>query len=225
MPFLLYTVFFASGASALIFETLWFRQAGLAFGNSVWASSLVLSGFMGGLALGNALAARYGSGLKSPLRAYAIAETAIAITGVGLVSLFPVLAGALAPWFRPLIDHPWILNPLRLLIAFLLLLIPSTAMGITLPLLVRALSQRRAGSAELVDSRGGPAGDAFFGRVLGRLYGWNTLGAIVAAQQHAQEIGRFLHQLGSNAEHVPQDEVLRGVVAHRSRRVLRLRPV
>ena len=56
----LYAIFFASGASALIFETLWFRQAGLALGNSVWASSLVLAGFMGGLALGNAAGARAG---------------------------------------------------------------------------------------------------------------------------------------------------------------------
>jgi spermidine synthase len=46
-------VFFVSGASALIFETLWFHQASLAFGSSVWASSLVLAGFMGGLALGS----------------------------------------------------------------------------------------------------------------------------------------------------------------------------
>ena len=61
------TIFFVSGASALIFETLWFRQAGLAFGNSIWASSLVLSGFMGGLALGSALAARYGTRLVADL--------------------------------------------------------------------------------------------------------------------------------------------------------------
>jgi spermidine synthase len=53
-------IFTFSGASALIFEVLWFRQAGLAFGNSIWASSLVLSAFMGGLALGNALAAWLG---------------------------------------------------------------------------------------------------------------------------------------------------------------------
>ena len=162
MTFLLYTVFFASGASALIFETLWFRQAGLAFGNSVWASSLVLSGFMGGLALGNALAARYGDRLRNPVRVYAIAEVAIALTGVALVYLFPILGALLAPWLRPLLDHLWILNPLRLLIAFLLLLIPSTAMGVTLPLLTRALT----------------GDDGSFGRVLGRLYGWNTLGAM-----------------------------------------------
>ena len=95
------------------------------------ASSLVLSGFMGGLALGNAAAARYGDRLRNPVRTYAIAEVAIAITGVGLVYLFPILGSALAPWLRGLLDQPWVLNPLRLVIAFLLLLIPSTAMGIS----------------------------------------------------------------------------------------------
>ena len=58
MSRILYAIFFLSGAAALLFETLWFRQAGLAFGNSVWASSLVLSSFMAGLALGNGLARR-----------------------------------------------------------------------------------------------------------------------------------------------------------------------
>ena len=156
------SIFFVSGASALIFETLWFRQAGLAFGNSVWASSLVLSGFMGGLALGNTLAARYGDRLRNPVRAYALAEGAIALTGVGLISVFPHLGSVLAPVFRPLMDQPWLLNPLRLFCAFLLLLIPSTAMGITLPLLTKTLMGY----------------DPHFGAVLGRLYGWNTLGAV-----------------------------------------------
>src|SRR6185295_20306303 len=94
---LLCSIFFASGASALIFETLWFRQAGLAFGNSVWASSLVLAGFMGGLAMGNALSARYGDRYRNPVRVYAVAEVVIALTGVGLVYLFPFFGAALAP--------------------------------------------------------------------------------------------------------------------------------
>jgi spermidine synthase len=179
-------VFFASGASALIFETLWFRQAGLAFGNSIWASSLVLSGFMAGLALGNALAARVGPRVSNPVRAYAVAEAAIALTGVGLVYLFPVLGAALAPMFRPLLDEPWALNPLRLFIAFVLLLIPSTAMGITLPLLTRALTSdharlpRPSPNDEGGDlRRRSPEDKGGFGRVLGALYGWNTLGAMV----------------------------------------------
>jgi spermidine synthase len=158
MASLLYILFFVSGATALIFEMLWFRQAGLALGNSVWASSLVLAGFMGGLALGNALAARYGARMPNPVRAYAVAETAIAVTGVGLVFLLPGLGAMLAPWLRPLLDHAWLLNPVRLGLAFLLLLVPSTAMGITLPLLTKALAVR--GSA--------------FGPALGQLYGWNT---------------------------------------------------
>ena len=64
-------IFFLSGAAALIFETLWFRLAGLVFGNSVWAASVVLASFMAGLALGNTLAARHGPRLRRPLRAYA----------------------------------------------------------------------------------------------------------------------------------------------------------
>jgi hypothetical protein len=50
-------ILFVSGIGALIFETLWLRLSGLAFGNSVWAAALILSSFMGGLALGNAIAA------------------------------------------------------------------------------------------------------------------------------------------------------------------------
>src|SRR4030095_7186141 len=51
------SVLFLSGTGALIFDTLWLRLSGLAFGNSVWAAALILSSFMAGLALGNAIAA------------------------------------------------------------------------------------------------------------------------------------------------------------------------
>jgi spermidine synthase len=165
MTLALSLVFFASGASALVFETLWFHQAGLALGNSVWASSLVLAGFMGGLALGNALAARWGDRLADPIRSYAWLEVAIAVTGVGLVFLLPLLGPLLATSLRPLAGQVWLLNACRLVIAFALLLVPSTAMGCTLPLLTRALT----------------ASGAQFGRALGSLYGWNTLGAVAGA--------------------------------------------
>ncbi len=162
---MIYLAFFLSGASALLFETLWFRLAGLTFGNSVWASSLVLASFMAGLALGNGLAMRWGPGTARPIRLYALLELAIGASGLGLVLLFPILTPALVPVFRPLLDTPWLLNSLRLGIAFSLMVIPAAAMGATLPLLVKALC----------------AADENFGRVLGRLYGWNTLGAVVGA--------------------------------------------
>jgi spermidine synthase len=156
---------FASGAAALLFETLWFRQAGLVLGNSVWASSLTLAAFMTGLAIGNAVIARYGERVRSPIRLYAGLEMAIAIAGVSLVWILPYLAAWLAPLWRPLIDQPLLLNGLRLVTSFALLLIPAIAMGATLPLLVKALLAR----------------DSNFGSVLGRLYGWNTLGAVAGA--------------------------------------------
>ena len=162
---LLPAIFFLSGCAALIFENLWFYQAGITFGSSVWASSLVLAGFMGGLALGNALAARLRSRHLRAIRIYAMLELAIAVSGFALVVGLPSLTSVFAGVMEPLLSSAWIVNPLRLVLAFLLLLIPSTAMGATLPVMVSALYRR----------------DPRFGSVLGRLYGWNTLGAVVGA--------------------------------------------
>ena len=165
MSILLSFVFFVSGAAGLVFETLWFRTAGLAFGNSVWASSLVLSSFMGGLALGNGLAARFGRRVQRPVLGYAGLEIVVGVTGLGLVLLLPLLPQVLAPLFRPFLEQPAVLNPLRFGIAFVLLSVPTTAMGMTLPLMVKAMTQ----------------GSPDFGRALGRLYGLNTLGAMTGA--------------------------------------------
>ncbi len=163
MTVLIHLIFFLSGASALIFETLWFRQCGLVFGSSVWAASLVLASFMGGLALGNAYAAFY----RGPraLRAYGILEGVIGIGGVGLVLLFPKLTVWLVPLFKPFLSqaNETVLNFLRFAVAFALLLVPTAAMGATLPLVTRALGRRYAN----------------FGDLLGRLYGLNTAGAVL----------------------------------------------
>ena len=156
-------VFLVSGAAALIFETLWFRQASLALGNTVWASALVTASFMAGLAIGNAAVARWGRQALRPLFAYAALEVLVGVTGVGLVLVFPLVGLALASFMASLGGVA--LSGLRLAVSFALLLVPSSAMGATLPLLAGALSAR----------------DPNFGRVLGRLYGWNTLGAFLGA--------------------------------------------
>ena len=132
-------LFFASGAAALIFETLWFRRAGLAFGNSIWAGALVLSSFMAGMAAGNALSARVAPRLRRPFRWFAGLEITIALVGLVLVVTLPLLGPALAPLFRPLLPAPWLLQPLRFTAGFAVLLAPAIAMGATLPILVHAL--------------------------------------------------------------------------------------
>ena len=157
--------FFLSGGAALLFETLWFRQAGLLLGSSVWASSLVLAAFMAGLGAGNAWAARFGGRVRRPLLAYAILELLVGVTGFGLVLALPFLPSLLAPLLRALAWSSPALNTARMVAAFGLMVVPSAAMGATLPLLLRALS----------------AQEPVFGRALGRLYGWNTLGAVAGA--------------------------------------------
>src|SRR6516164_2183832 len=76
-------MFFISGAASLMFEMAWFYRAGLALGNSVWAASITVSSFMGGLAIGNALIGRIHP--RHPLRTYAFAELTLAATGVMVV--------------------------------------------------------------------------------------------------------------------------------------------
>ncbi len=163
MPNALVLIFFMSGISALTFEALWFRLAGLSLGNSVWSASLVLAAFMAGLTLGNGLIARLHYRITQPTRLYALLEIAIGIGGFGVVLVLPRMTEALAPLFTAMADTPWLLNATRLGIAFAVLVVPTTAMGATLPVLTEALSRSNPN----------------FGANLGRLYGWNTLGAML----------------------------------------------
>lgn len=152
-----------SGAAALIFETVWFHRSGLVFGNSVWSTSLVLSSFMGGLAIGSAIVGASGHRVRKFLRAYAAAEVVVAVSGVALTHALPGLTHAVVSLTRPESDRLLFTNLVRFLTAFGVLLVPSSAMGATLPLLVAGLAPWRAG----------------FGQALGQVYGWNTLGAVV----------------------------------------------
>ncbi len=158
-------IFFLSGASALIFESLWFRLVGLSLGNSVWSASLVLAAFMGGLALGNGLVARLHRRVSHPVRLYAALEFAIGVSGIAVVLVLPQLPNVLGPALGSLVDMPAWLNAVRLTIAFGILVIPAVAMGATLPVLAQALSRQNPN----------------FGANIGWLYGWNTLGAMLAA--------------------------------------------
>jgi spermidine synthase len=153
-------VFCASGAAALIFEIVWFHRCGLVFGSGVRATTIVLSSFMGGLAIGNALAGWYARVPRRLARAYAALEAIVGLSGLAatyaLPALGPIVARASAGASESVVDA------IRLAAAFAVLIVPATAMGAALPTMVGALSRSR--------------GD--FGPALARLYGWNTLGAV-----------------------------------------------
>jgi spermidine synthase len=158
-------VLFLSGTGALIFETLWLRLSGLAFGNSVWAAALILSSFMAGMALGNGLAATSRIRHPRPLRLYALLEILVALLGCTIVFGLPVLGKLMRPLWQMLWNYQPTLLGLRFLVSFLILLIPTTAMGLTLPVIIEDQLLRQTQ----------------FGRAIAFLYGSNTLGAMAGA--------------------------------------------
>src|SRR6185503_12049773 len=159
------SVLFLSGAGALIFETLWLRLSGLVFGNSTWAAALILSSFMAGLALGNALAASSKIRRWRPLHFYVVLELFVAFFGCTIVFGLPVLGDLMRPVWQTLWDYQPALLGLRFVVSFLILLVPTTAMGLTLPVLIQDPVLR----------------ETEFGRAIGFLYGSNTLGAMLGA--------------------------------------------
>src|SRR5437773_9501221 len=158
-------ILFLSGIGALIFETVWLRLSGLAFGNSVWAAALILSSFMAGLALGNAIAASSKIRRWRPLHLYAALEVFVALFGCTIVFGLPALGDLMRPLWQMLWNYQPTLLGLRFVVSFLILLVPTTAMGLTLPVLIEDPVLRKAN----------------FGRAIGLLYGSNTLGAVVGA--------------------------------------------
>src|SRR5881275_3287508 len=158
-------ILFFSGTGALIFETLWLRLSGLAFGNSTWAAALILSSFMAGLALGNALAASSRIRRCRPLHFYAVLELAVAFFGCTIVFGLPVLGDLMRPVWQMLWNYQPTLLGLRFVVSFLILLVPTTAMGLTLPVIIEDPLLRQTN----------------FGRAIGFLYGSNTLGAMAGA--------------------------------------------
>jgi spermidine synthase len=160
--------FFLSGASSLLFESLWTRELTLVFGSTTLAISTVLATFMGGLGLGSFLVGRRADRLGRPLRVYALVEGAIGAYAlvVPLILLgYPELARAL---HRALGDHHVALSLGRFVASALLLGVPTTLMGATLPLLARHFIQQPWQMRRL-------------GWRLGTLYATNTFGALSGA--------------------------------------------
>jgi len=161
-PLQLPFAFFASGAAALLFEVLWFRAFGRVLGNTVWAAALVLTAFMLGIALGGLLAARWATSIRHPARAFAAAESVVGLSGAALVWALPVLEAPVGHWLAPLAGEPLLATSARFVMPLAAMLVPTVAMGVTLPLGVRILARKDTA------------------RALGLLYAANTFGACLA---------------------------------------------
>ncbi len=159
-------LFVVSGACGLVYEIAWTRLFTLVIGNTVFSVSAILAVFMAGLALGSRLAGPFID--RRPVRlarAYAVLEAGLG--GYNLV--LPWLLKAADPVFGALYSSFYqstvLLSAGRLGIVFILLIVPATLMGATLPILVRFYVDDVQETGTLV----------------GRVYAANTLGAAIGA--------------------------------------------
>ena len=144
----------ASGAAALVFETLWVKQLGRVVGVEVHAVTLALSAFFAGLALGGAAFGRLADRTTRPLRLYALARGGRRGSGVrghaGPLALGAALRRA-----------PGRGRPAGLAAAVRARRLPAFLMGGTLPALLRALrpgdGRGRAGDRPALRARTPPA--------------------------------------------------------------------
>jgi len=157
-------LFFLSGVTGLVYEVLWSKCLAFVFGNSTSATAAVLAAFMGGLALGSWLAGRMIPRWRRLVATYGLVEASIGCYCVVLPFLLDAIRPVLAAAYDP--SGPTLVFGLtRLTLVLGLLLVPSTLMGMTFPLL----------GAEALRHAERP------GRVLGLLYGANCCGAVGGA--------------------------------------------
>ncbi len=131
-----------SGATGLIYEVLWARMLGLVFGVTTLAIGLVLAAFMGGLALGSAIAARLAACIARAVRAYALIEIAIGAYALAVPLLFGLIDRVYAAAWPHFHQGLYGFAFARFALAAIVLLIPTALMGATLPVLAGALAGR-----------------------------------------------------------------------------------
>ncbi|MFB5631313.1 MAG: spermidine synthase [Nitrosopumilaceae archaeon] len=138
---LLIIIFGLSGMAALIYEIVWIRPLTLVFGSSVYAVSTIISSFILGLAIGSWLAGKYSDKIKNHLKYFAMFQIGIGIYGLLLLPVFASLPGVYLEVYHLTFPNQYFFQFTQILMAMLLISVPATMMGTTLPLMVRTYSK------------------------------------------------------------------------------------
>jgi predicted membrane-bound spermidine synthase len=155
MPWV-YAIFVVSGFSALLYQVVWQRALYAIYGINVESVTVIVTAFMLGLGVGSLAGGAVSKNPRRPaLLLFALVELGIGAFGALSLALFRAV-GALTLAWGPVSTAG---------VTFLLVLVPTTLMGATLPLLV-AHAVRASGNV---------------GRSVGALYFVNTLGSALAS--------------------------------------------
>lgn len=158
----LFVLFGVSGATALIYEVLWFRPLSLVFGNSIYAIGIILFSFIVGLAIGSFLISKYIDRIDKPLRLFGILQITIAVSSVLVLVLVNSLPEFYVDVYR-LIDNTEIFIIVQAIMSSSVLLVPAIMIGVNFPLIMKAYSNDT---------------DGYF-KDVGKMDGVNSLGASI----------------------------------------------
>jgi predicted membrane-bound spermidine synthase len=157
-----YVLFTASGFAGLIYESIWTHYLKLFLGHAAYAQSLVLAVFMGGMAAGAAVCARYSARIANPLAGYAAIEALIGLLALAFHALFVALTDWSHLWLLPALGDEWLALGAKLAVSCLLILPQSVLLGMTFPLMSAGLARAHPRAA---------------GESVAMLYFTNSLGA------------------------------------------------
>ena len=129
-----------SGATSLALEVVWGKELSYLLGNSTYAAATVVAAFMSGLALGSFLVARRRLRIERPIRIYGLMQFAIGIFGIFSVLIFRQSDPLFALLYNWLGSASQLFLVVRFLVVFVLMVIPVTLMGMTLPIVVSSMS-------------------------------------------------------------------------------------
>jgi len=155
--------FCLSGMAALMYEVVWTRPLQMVFGSTIYAVSTILASFMAGLALGSYLISGYADKIKNLPSAYALLELGIGLYAVLLIIIFNQLPSIYIPLYNAFHTHLYSFSLIQFILIFFVLLVPTTLMGATFPVVAKFYTEERIGKG------------------IGEVYSANTLGAIVGS--------------------------------------------
>ncbi len=176
-----HALFVVSGAVGLLYEILWLRKLALIFGSSAQAVSAVLSIFFAGLALGGWLFGRLIDRRPADgLRWYAACEAVIGVYALATPWFFALLSRVPASLYRVSGYSSGVLTLAALVSSTVVLLLPATLMGASLPLMTAAVCARQrargpsTASLYAANTFGAMAGTVFAYTIALQRLGWLT---------------------------------------------------
>lgn len=162
--YILIAIFVFSGFAGLIYQSIWSHYLSLFLGNAAYAQALVLSLFMGGMAIGATLASKKIHRWKNIILAYAIIEAIIGLLGITFHFVFTNSFSISFNYIIPLLETPFSIDIYRWSLGSILIVPQTVLLGMTFPLMCSWFMRRFPGSK---------------GHSLGSLYFANSIGAAV----------------------------------------------